>query len=81
MPKGKVGKLLFVRLILDGIAAVKFLFGMEFRNFSAVWNAHWQFYFTMHKFKAKRQNNLKVMNKSYHSTIYQKSIVVDFFST
>ena len=79
MPKGKVGKLLFVRMVLDGIAALKFLIGFEFRNFYAVFHAHMKFYFTMHKFKDKRIENLKSMKIFDHSTIYKKSIVADFF--
>lgn len=78
-PKGKLRRLLFVRMILDGIAAIKFLFGFDFRNFYAVLHAHLQFYLTIYKFKNRRRDNLKAMSVFKHSTIYKKSIVADFF--
>lgn len=67
------------RQILDGVAALKFLFGLEFRNFASVIRAHISYFFNIHLLKTKRKNNLE-HNKAYdHPEIYPHSIVFDFF--
>jgi hypothetical protein len=79
LPEGEVFLMIFRRMLLDGIAALKFIVGGEFTNFWAVFRSHIQFYLTMHRFKAKRRENLKNMKVVEHSTIYTQSIVADFF--
>lgn len=79
LPKNKIVSVLFIRMILDGIAAVKFLFGLEFSNFYAVVKAHFTFWFTFRRFAGKRRENIELMKQSRHATIYNKSIVYAFF--
>lgn len=67
------------RMILDGVAAIKFLAGGEFANFAAVFKAHMNFYILQKKFKNKRDENLKRTKNSSHPEIYSKSIVFDYF--
>lgn len=79
LPTEKLFKIIFTRMVLDGIAAIKFLFSFEFANFWAVFKAHMSFYFSISKFKVKRNENLKEMKVKDYNTIYNKSIVADFF--
>ena len=79
LPDDKLDKLLLARLVLDGIAAFKFVFSLEFLNFWAVIKAHYQFNVSIKKFRKKRLNNLKEMKIKEHLTMYNKSIVIDFF--
>ena len=79
LPKHNFYQTIFARLILDGIAAIKFLLSFEFRNFWAVFTAHLQFYLSISKLKSKRENNLLLTTTILHTTMYNKSIVADFF--
>lgn len=79
LPKHNFYQTIFARLIFDGVASFKFLLSFEFRNFWAVFTAHIQFYFSIRKLKSKRKENLLLTKTIKHSTIYNNSIVVDFF--
>lgn len=79
LPKGKAFIFLFLRLILDGIAALKFLAGMNLYAFGAVAKAHWYFYRHLGKFLKKRQNILPFATRSNHPEIYQHSVMLRFF--
>lgn len=63
------------RLILDGIAAFKFLVDGGFADFWAVIRAHLSFYRNFSKHKHKR----KLINHKYVSQVYQGNIVIDHF--
>lgn len=65
---------LFVRLVLDGIAAFQFLVQGKPKHFVAILKAHFSFYKLIPKFNKKR--------KIYGSTLnyfYTKSIVIQYF--
>ena len=63
------------RLILDGIAALKFLFTAGFKDFWAVSKAHLSFYSTLSKTKAKR----KLLKQGPLINVYGKNIVFEYF--
>jgi len=44
VPSNKILSVLFLRMVLDGIAAFKYLFELKFSHFSAVFQAHMSFY-------------------------------------
>ena len=68
-----------LRFLLDFIAMLKFLFGLEFKNAYAVIKAYINFFANKKKFKEKRLDNIsKTINKDI-KIIYKKSIVFDFF--
>jgi len=70
---------MFVRAILDGIAAAKFLFSGQFNHHIAVWKAHFSFYASLGKIMKKRKE-LKAQVKSFTtSAVYVHSIVADFY--
>lgn len=68
-----------LRMILDGIAGLKFLLGGSPAHFSAVCKAHRDFYSSF-SITLEKRRQLKRTIKSYATTaIYNKSIVFDYF--
>ena len=67
--------LLLMRLVLDGIAGVKFFFEGKFIHTWAIIKAHFSFYSYFLKMLKKRKKNLN-KRKDYHTT---RSIVWDYF--
>jgi GT2 family glycosyltransferase len=79
LPKEEFKRILIIRMILDGVAAVKFLAGFQFRNFWAVVKAHAGFYQNLSKLIRKRKETQKVIVVKVHSETYDKSIMWKFF--
>ncbi len=70
---------LFYRMILDGIAALKFLIDLHPKHSFAVLHAHLSFYSKARIFYRKRisiQNNVK---QKHVSGMYKKSVVFEYF--
>ncbi|RKS53598.1 hypothetical protein BC962_1851 [Gillisia mitskevichiae] len=67
VPSNKIILVLLIRMILDGIAAIKFLFELKFNHFTAVFQAHMSFYKQSNKFIKKRKKLPKKDN--YYSKI------------
>jgi GT2 family glycosyltransferase len=63
------------RLILDGIAATKFLITAGFKDFFAVSKAHFSFYRSISKTRQKR----KKLKQGQVKNIYQKNIVFEYY--
>ena len=63
------------RLILDGIAALKFLFTAGIGDFLAVIKAHFSFWALLRKTKAKR----KRLKQGALGNVYRKNIVIEHF--
>ena len=77
--KNIILKLVF-RLILDGIAALKFLLAAQPSHFIAVIRAHFAYYYRLPSIVSKRKINKKSPNfKINNSFIYKGSIVIDYF--
>lgn len=79
LAKNKFLSTLFLRMIFDGIAAFKFLFGGEFSNFKAVLKAHYSYYSLLKKFQLKRKKLLLNTCQTNHNEIYSKSIIVAYY--
>ena len=75
IPKGKLLPILFIRMLLDGVAALKFLMEFQPKHFLAVLKAHFHFYMTLSKFLEKRKS-IKAHKKNYYKV---KSIVWQYF--
>lgn len=73
-----LGKL-FKRMILDGVAALKFLSEGNVKNIGSIIKAHFHFYLNFSKFIKKR----KVLKLQDHNVnmvgLYRKNIIVQFF--
>ncbi len=55
--------LLPARLILDGVAGLKFLLGGQFSSISAIIKAHWSFFMTFGKLRKKKRHYQSLINK------------------
>ncbi|MBA3706066.1 MAG: glycosyltransferase family 2 protein [Bacteroidetes bacterium] len=70
---------IWLRMNLDGVAAIKFLLSGQFSHFVAVLKAHKSFYATL-KTTIKKRSQLKKQVVEYTtSAVYLHSIVVDFY--
>ncbi len=83
--KRKLLWLIPLRLVLDGLAGVKFLIDGKWRNTMAVIKAHFRFYAAIPLLFAKRAKNRQRINANVNGTkfnltgVYEGSIVWDFF--
>ena len=71
LPKKMLFKILFLRMILDGIAAFKFLLEGKFFHFIAVGKAHFSFYKNCFQIYKKRIEFQKVGYYKTYSIVYE----------
>ncbi|WP_405382040.1 glycosyltransferase family 2 protein [Maribacter sp. LLG6340-A2] len=74
LPIRKAFVIIFLRLLLDGIAALRFVFQFRFKHFLAIFRAHLSFYRQFRKMYNKREKT-KFIRKYYITT----SIVWSYF--
>ncbi len=74
-PGNKVYLILFYRIFLDWVAALKFLFEGCFSDFTAVIKAHFAFYSRRRALQTERQK----IKKTPLSNVYNKNIVFESF--
>jgi GT2 family glycosyltransferase len=79
LPDNKLVRILFIRRILDGIAALMFLSKGDFLNFKSVWNSHIDYYRNKQGLKAKRAAVKKLETVNSPAMILNKSIVFEFY--
>ncbi|MBQ2877969.1 MAG: glycosyltransferase family 2 protein [Bacteroidaceae bacterium] len=58
LPEKDLHYVMFVRMLLDYVAAFKFLLGGSFANFKAVLSARWEFHCVRHLYRIDRMENL-----------------------
>ena len=75
----KLIPILFIRMILDGIAGLHFLAKGEFKHFFAVLKAHFSFYKALPQTIKKRKKLAPKRTHSQHREIYPKSIIWAFY--
>ena len=73
LPKSRLLPILFLRLCLDGLAGIQFLFKGKPKHTFAILKAHFSFYYLLPRFYQKREAN---QIKSYFKT---KSIVYFYY--
>ncbi|UZR93092.1 glycosyltransferase family 2 protein [Chondrinema litorale] len=79
LPSQNLLPLIFMRLVLDGVAACSFLVQGKFKSILAVLNAHFSFYTNLKSLNLKR-NELQPSHKfKVNLPIYNKSIVFSYF--
>jgi GT2 family glycosyltransferase len=79
LPDNKLHTILFLRLLLDGLAAIRFLFKLDFRSIKSVWNAHIDFYKKVSELRLKRKNVKREEVNQTPKYIMNKSIVFEFY--
>ncbi len=75
LPSNRLVPIFFWRLVLDGVAGVKFLLDGSFKDSIAVLKAHFAFYRAIPKLKSKR----KKLVQTRVSKVYQRNIVYEHF--
>ena len=78
-PKKKFIIRMFQKLILDGLAGVKFLLEGDLKHTLAIIKAHFSFYFNLPKYLKIRKNLKKELINEDIKGIYQSSIAKDHF--
>jgi len=73
VPSGKLVQVIFVRLLLDGLAGFRFVTSGKFAHLFAILKAHFYFYLKLFYFLNKRQSK---QYKNYYKT---KSVVYQYF--
>jgi GT2 family glycosyltransferase len=73
LPKNKLFPIIIVRMVLDGIAGIRFLFQLKFLHFTAILKAHFYFYTSLsinYKkraiFQSKKYYNIKSIVYKYY---------------
>lgn len=75
LPDDRLYKVFAIRLLLDGVAAFKFLFQAGFKDFWAVTRAHMSFYKSLRKTREKR----KKLRHTSMKEIYGRNIVTEYY--
>jgi len=79
LPRQQFTRIFFLRMVLDGVAAVKFIVGLNYREFWAVVKAHASFYRNLGTLIRKRKITQKQVIVGKHPEVYSKSIMWKFF--
>ncbi|MGK0390025.1 MAG: riboflavin kinase/FMN adenylyltransferase [Maribacter sp.] len=83
-PKSRLMWLIPLRLVLDGVAGVKFLFQAKFPHIKSIVKAHWDFFRSMPEYREKSYDESEAIErisigKFDRKGIYPKSIVFQHF--
>jgi GT2 family glycosyltransferase len=80
LPDNNFRRIIFIRKILDGLAALLFISKGDFGAVRSIWNAHIDYYKSLQVLKVKRKM-VKPINTSMESgkQILNKSIVFEFY--
>lgn len=79
LPSGQLFYILFLRMALDGIAAVKLLTEFNLNGISSVWKAHVHFYRSLPVVHRKRQEAQKAGHLNPPAKRLPRSIVFQFY--
>lgn len=79
LPKEAFARTLITRMLLDGIAAIKFLVSGEFGFFMAVFKAHLSFYQHAPRYFKERQCNKNHIPQKKLPEVYPGSFIYDYY--
>ncbi|KAF0236894.1 MAG: Glycosyl transferase group 2 family [Prolixibacteraceae bacterium] len=79
LPRQQFTRIFFLRMVLDGVAAVKFIIGLNNSEFWAVLKAHFSFYKNLAILIRKRKLVQKLVIVKNHPEVFSKSIMWKFF--
>ncbi len=77
LPKGQLFSTVLTRLLLDGLAAVKYLISGKFSFMASIFKAHQSFFGQMSHLKKKR--SALIIQQTHKVELYPRSIVLEFF--
>lgn len=78
-PRNKLLRHIFVRLLLDSIAAIRYLFSPRWRHYFAIIHAHWDFLFFFRRWWDARQAGAEGFEFSKHPGYFKGSVVQAYF--
>jgi len=78
LPDNKLQQVLFLRKILDGMAALRFFIKFDFANFMAIFKAHISYY-KMKKTLKESRAKVKLLGEKEPPTIFNKSLIYEFY--
>lgn len=78
-PPNRLFRVLFVRMILDGIAALKLLAEGNVKGLQSVFRAHMALYSNWGKLKQKRRNLKQEVQAGWHDEILCRSLIWKFY--
>ena len=79
LPDNKLHSILFMRRLLDGVAAVIYLLKGNFGSFKSIWKAHIDYYRNIKELRIKREMVKKLEVIPSSAPILNKSIVFEFY--
>lgn len=79
LPDSILFYIIFMRMILDGVAGLKFLLSRNFGDFKAVLSAHFSFYRLIPKMRLKRKSILNKKSLKDLDGLYRGSIIWQYF--
>jgi GT2 family glycosyltransferase len=79
LPDKKLYRILFIRKLLDGLAAIWFLINGSFESVKSVWKAHMDYYKSIKDLKEKRKTVKTLETGNIHYPVMNKSIVFEFY--
>ncbi len=79
LPDNKIKKVLLLRKLLDGTAALFFLVKGQFSSVRAVWKAHIDYYRHLDKLKKKREIIRSVCGNEHVGLVLNKCVVFKFY--
>lgn len=79
LPDIGLGSTMFIRRVLDGLAALTFLLKGKFSNVRAVWNAHRDYKNSLKILKSKRTVNREMTVSYPGNLILNKSVIFQFY--
>lgn len=79
LSKKELNRILFSRLVLDGVAAVQYFVKGEWQEVEAIWRAHRAFFATKQHWRNKRQGYLLKKDTTQLHGWYPKSLVWQYF--
>ena len=79
LPANQLFYILFIRMILDSVAAIKLLGGFNFDGIKSVLKAHWHFYKSLPELNRKRKLVVRNDHLRKSAEMLSKSIVFEFY--
>jgi GT2 family glycosyltransferase len=79
LPQKSLKKIIFLRTLLDCVAAIKFLATFKFQNAASVVKAHRHYYRQRQSFDEKRKQNLLYSTCTTYPTMLYQSLLWDYY--
>jgi GT2 family glycosyltransferase len=80
LPDKSLHKILLIRRLIDGLAAMMFLFNGSLSSVRSVWRAHMDYYKSLNVLRKNRINVKKLDSGNFTQHILNKSIVFEFYA-